>query len=64
MKISAVDDKKKSHLWGQKGFSFNKGGVPPAIFILVKEFVDLHCNQVNTIKGIGFACFNIAKGEE
>ena len=36
----------------------------PVVFILVKEFVDLHCNQINAIKGIGFTRFNIAKGEE
>ena len=36
----------------------------PVVFILVKEFVDLHCNQINAIKGIGFTSFNIAKGEE
>ena len=36
----------------------------PVVFILVKEFVDLHCNQINAIKGISFTSFYIAKGEE
>ena len=36
----------------------------PAVFILVKEFVDLHCNQINAIKGISFTSLYIAKGEE
>ena len=36
----------------------------PVVFILVKEFVDLHCNQINAIKGISFTSLYIAKGEE
>lgn len=47
-------DKKDSHL----------SGLLPVVFILVKEFVDLHCNQINAIKCISFTSFYIAKGEE
>ena len=47
-----------------KRILIHKGEVPPAVFILVKEFVDLHCNQINAIKGISFTSLYIAKGEE
>ena len=47
-------DKKDSH----------SSGLTALVFILVKEFVDLHCNQINAIKGISFTSLYIAKGEE
>ena len=64
MKIFVNLDYKKILFVRQKGFWLDMQGVIPACFVLVKEFVDLHCNQINAIKGIGFTRFNIAKGEE
>ena len=64
MENQAILKVRKNPICGDKKDFHSSGGILPDVFILVKEFVDLHCNQVNAIKGIGFTRFNIAKGEE
>lgn len=63
MKIFEILGNKKILFVRQKGFWLDMQGVIPACFVLVKEFVNLHCNQVNAIKSIGFASFDITKGK-
>ena len=48
----------------QKGFWLDMQGVIPTCFRLVEEFVNLHCNQVNAVKRISFASFDITKGKD
>ena len=57
-------DYKKILFVRQKGFWLDMQGVIPACFVLVKEFVNLHCNQVNAVKSIRFASFYITKGKD
>ena len=64
MKIFVDLDYKKILFVRQKGFWLDMQGVIPACFVLVKEFVNLHCNQVNAVKRISFTSFYIAKGED
>lgn len=55
---------RKNPICGDKKDFHSSGEILPVVFILVKEFVDLHCNQINAIKGISFTSLYIAKGEE
>lgn len=64
MKIFVNLDYKKILFVRQKGFWLDMQGVIPACFVLVKEFVNLHCNQVNAIKSIRFASFYVTKGKD
>lgn len=64
MKIFEILGNKKILFVRQKGFWLDMQGVIPACFVLVKEFVNLHCNQVNAIKSISFASFYITKGKD
>ena len=54
---------RKNPICGDKRILIHRAFLP-VVFILVKEFVDLHCNQINAIKGISFTSLYIAKGEE
>ena len=64
MKIFEILGNKKILFVRQKGFWLDMQGVIPACFILVEEFVNLHCNQVNAVKRISFASFDITKGKD
>lgn len=64
MKIFEILGNKKILFVRQKGFWLDMQGVIPACIVLVKEFVNLHCNQVNAIKRIRFASFYITKGKD
>ena len=64
MKIFEILGNKKILFVKQKGFWLDMQGVIPACFVLVKEFVNLHCNQVNAVKRISFASFYITKGKD
>lgn len=64
MKIFEILGNKKILFVRQKGFWLDMQGVIPACFVLVKEFVNLHCNQVNAVKSIRFASFDITKGKD
>ena len=64
MKIFEILGNKKILFVRQKGFWLDMQGVIPACFVLVKEFVNLHCNQVDAVKRISFASFDITKGED
>ena len=64
MKIFEILGNKKILFVKQKGFWLDMQGVIPACFVLVKEFVNLHCNQVNAVKSISFASFDITKGKD
>ena len=55
---------RKNPICGDKKDSHSSSRGLSAVCILVKEFVDLHCNQINAIKGISFTSLYIAKGEE
>ena len=57
-------DYKKILFVRQKVFWLDMQGVIPACFVLVKKFVNFHCNQVNAIKRISFASFDITKGKD
>ena len=64
MENPATLEVRKNPICGDKKDSHSSGGILPDVFILVKEFVDLHCNQINAIKGISFTSLYVAKGEE
>lgn len=64
MKIFVNLDYKKILFVRQKGFWLDMQGAIPACFVLVEEFVNLHCNQVNAIKSIRFTSFYITKGKD
>ena len=64
MKIFEILGNKKILFVRQKGFWLDMQGVIPACFVLVKEFVNLHCNQVNAVKRISFASFDIKQGKD
>ena len=64
MKIFEILGNKKILFVRQKGFWLDMQGVIPACFVLVKEFVNLHCNQVNAVKRIRFVSFDITKGKD
>lgn len=64
MKIFEILGNKKILFVRQKGFWLDMQGVIPACFVLVKEFVNLHCNQVNTVKRISFTSLDITKGKD
>lgn len=64
MKSFEILGNKKILFARQKGFWLDMQGVIPACFVLVKEFVNLHCNQVNAVKRISFASFDITKGKD
>ena len=64
MKIFEILGNKKILFVRQKGFWLDMQGVIPACFVLVKKFVNFHCNQVNAVKRISFASFYITKGKD
>ena len=64
MKILVDLDYKKILFVRQKGFWLDMQGVIPTSFRLVEKFVNLHCNQVNAVKRISFASFDITKGKD
>ena len=63
MKIFVDLDYKKNPICETKRILVRHAGVIPTSFRLVKEFVNLHCNQVNAVKRISFASFDITKGK-
>ena len=64
MKIFVDLDYKKNPICETKRILVRHAGTIPACFVLVKEFVNLHCNQVNAVKRISFASFYITKGKD
>lgn len=64
MKIFVNLDYKKNPICETKRILVRHAGAIPACFILVKEFVNLHCNQVNTVKRISFTSLDITKGKD
>ena len=64
MKIFVDLDYKKNPICETKRILVRHAGVILTCFRLVKEFVNLHCNQVNAVKRISFASFYITKGKD